>query len=168
MDKQKDFEKGWEEYKAKKKKEIEEMKNDLDNYGVFFVSDTYLIAKAVIKSGYRKIPENAVVLTREEYEKLKLFEERVRSGVCFTQKEWFDYCQKDSNERTSLLIKAKKDTRKETAAKFARLVEFHSVATMKDGREYFTISALGLKEILHEEFGIPYDEICKEITEKGV
>lgn len=121
-------------------------------------------AKVLVEAGYRKIPENSVVLTREEYEKLKLFEERVRSGVCFTQKEWFDYCQKDSNERTSLLIKAKKDTRKETAEKFARLVEFHSVSTMQDGIEYFTISALGLKEILHEEFGIPYDEICKEFT----
>lgn len=60
----------------------------------------------------------------------------------------------------------KKKTRKETAEKFARLVEFHSVSTKdNDGRESFTISALGLKEILHEEFGIPYNEICKEITE---
>jgi hypothetical protein len=55
--------------------------------------------------------------------------------------------------------------RKETAEKFARLVEFHSVSTRdEEGREIFTISALGLKEILHEEFGIPYDEIAKEIT----
>lgn len=134
-----------------------------------FDCDKLCAATAIINAGYRKIPEGAVVLTMEEYEKLKLFEERVRSGVCFTQKEWFDYCQKDSNERTSLLIKAKKDTRKETADKFARLVEFHSVSTRdENGREIFTISALGLKEILHEEFGIPYDEICKELTDKGV
>lgn len=40
------------------------------------------------------------------------------------------------------------------AKKFADLVEFHSVATMKDGVEYFTISALGLKEILSENFNV--------------
>lgn len=176
MDKAKDFEKCFEEYKAKKKQEIEELGQDIyDNCpdlcenGCGGKPCYKCIAKALHRDNYRKIPENAVVLTREEYEKLKLFEERVRSGVCFTQKEWFDYCQKDSNERTSLLIKAKKDTRKETAEKFARLVEFHSVSTRdEEGREIFTISALGLKEILHEEFGIPYDEICKEITDKGV
>ena len=51
---------------------------------------------------------------------------------------------------------------KETAEKFARLVEFHSVSTRdEEGREIFTISALGLKEILHEEFGIPYEEITE-------
>ena len=62
-----------------------------------------------------------------------------------------------------------KQTRKETAEKFARLVEFHSVSTRdENGREIFTISALGLKEILHEEFGIPYNEIAKEFTEGNV
>lgn len=38
--------------------------------------------------------------------------------------------------------------------KFANLVEFHSVATMEDNAEYFTISALGLKEILRENFDV--------------
>lgn len=95
------------------------------------------------------IPENAVVLTREEYEKLKLFEERVRSGVCFTQKEWFDYCQKDSNERTSLLIKAKKDTRKETSEKFAERLK----------------ASKTIKAIFGEGWIFSYVEVCKEIDE---
>lgn len=56
------------------------------------------------------------------------------------------------------------DIRKETAKKFARQVEFHSVATMQDNVEYFTISALSLKEILHEEFDIPYEELATENT----
>jgi hypothetical protein len=47
---------------------------------------------------------------------------------------------------------------KDTAERFASLVEFHSVATMKDGVEYFTISALGLKEILSEDFNVK-DEV---------
>jgi predicted RNase H-like nuclease (RuvC/YqgF family) len=48
---------------------------------------------------------------------------------------------------------------KDTAKKFADLVEFHSIARMNDGVEYFTISALGLKEILVEEFGFKYSEL---------
>ena len=150
MDKAKDFEKGLEEYKAKRKQEIEEMAKVLcinDN----FVCETcpsenecfnYKHAKQLYDAGYSKIPENAVVLTREEYQMLNYF-----------------------NHRGEELLKQE---RKETAEKFARLVEFHSVSTMQDGIEYFTISALGLKEILHEEFGIPYYETCEEITEKGV
>ena len=43
---------------------------------------------------------------------------------------------------------------KDTAKKFADLVEFHSIACMNNGVEYFTISALGLKEILRENFGV--------------
>lgn len=43
---------------------------------------------------------------------------------------------------------------KDAVKKFADLVEFHSVASMEDNVEYFTISALGLKEILRENFGV--------------
>ena len=102
-----------------------------------------------------------MVLTREEYEKLKLFEERVRSGVCFTQKEWFDYCQKDSNERTSLLIKAKKDTRKETSEKFAEMAKNKAIRQ----QEFVGELAIGVIEYVKVK---DIDEICKEITDKGV
>ena len=114
--------------------------------------------------GYRKIPENAVVLTREEYDELK----QAKTLLEFRE-ETIKHLE-DANIRyaESLELKVNKKERKETAEKFARLVEFHSVSTMQDGIEYFTISALGLKEILHEEFGIPYYETCEEITEKGV
>ena len=77
MNKQKDFEKGWEEYKAKKKKAVEEIGQDIAD----ICSDMALnccgstpcyacIAKRLERKGYRKIPENAVVLTREEYKTL--------------------------------------------------------------------------------------------------
>ena len=116
-------------------------------------------AEALYDEDCRVIPENAVVLTREEYEKLKLFEERVRSGVCFTQKEWFDYCQKDSNERTSLLIKAKKDTRKETAEKFAEMVnQVINAYRKKVGEDECVVDA---RRLIFE-----VNEICKEFTRR--
>lgn len=111
------------------------------------------LADAILDSN-AIIHENAVVLTREEkqeYEslvKLLIYDKPIKSRV-------YEF------------IKDIKDqARKETAEKFARLVEFHSVSTRdNDGREMFTISALGLKEILTEEFGFKYDEIAKEFTE---
>lgn len=39
--------------------------------------NAYRHAEALYNAGYRKIPENAVVLTKEEYDKLGLFEESV-------------------------------------------------------------------------------------------
>lgn len=113
------------------------------------------IVNALYNEGYRKIPKNAVVLTREEYNELQKGVKTHNYTAMFEAQDayrweqgYFQGC-------------------KETAEKFARLVEFHSVSTRdNDGREIFTISALGLKEILHEEFGIPYDEICKEFTER--
>ena len=111
---------------------------------------TYLLgAEYLYNAGYRKIPENAVVLTNK---KLELGEYKGEVQVMAMTRRVYD----------AILAQA----RKETAEKFARLVEFHSVSTRDEkGKEIFTISALCLKEILHEEFGIPYDEICKEITE---
>lgn len=147
-----------------KQKQIEEMARTTCNYnaknfescvecikGGLLSCDRLVQAEKLYKAGYRKIPENAVVLTMEEYEKLKLFEERVRSGVCFTQKEWFDYCQKDSNERTSLLIKAKKDTRKETAEKFRNRLKIECFDGGIDNK-WVAVSFSRL------------DEICKEFT----
>lgn len=136
------------------------------------------VVDKLINAGYRKIPENAVMLTREEYERFQRIENTIKriSTVSPTEAEAENKALK---ETIGIVLAQKRNiwksynrlkeecvkTRKETAEKFARLVEFHSVSTRdEEGREIFTISALGLKEILHEEFGIPYDEIAKEIT----
>ena len=70
MDKQKDFGKGWEEYKAKKKQEVEEMYQDFLNYKFQNSSPETFSYKGLFehlyRAGYRKIPQNAVVLTEEE------------------------------------------------------------------------------------------------------
>ena len=124
------------------------------------------LALKLYTAGYRKIPEGAVVLTGSKTEEgledlLIDFDEMsfYPATTCPNPEEY-------AREWKRKLIYAIGQLKKETAEKFARLVEFHSVSTRdNDGREIFTISALGLKEILHEEFGIPYDEICKEITE---
>jgi molecular chaperone GrpE (heat shock protein) len=116
-------------------------------------------AEYLYNAGYRKIPENAVVLTREEHDELKGRAEEVFNEMTERMKAEVKIERKMGNRKVE-------QARKETAEKFARLVEFHSVSTRdENGREMFTISALGLKEILHEEFGITYDEIEKGFTE---
>lgn len=93
------------------------------------------------------------------------------SGTDCTRNPYTQGCLKDEKQVIECYGMLKgcdmvKQAVKDTAKKFAALVEFHSVSTRdENGREIFTISALGLKEILHEEFGIPYDEIAKEITQ---
>jgi hypothetical protein len=124
------------------------------------------LGEYLVKMGWIKPTENAVVLTKEEqmardYECYNLGYE-THKQESQKREDYIKTLEHHINDLERALIIA----RKETAEKFARLVEFHSVSTRdEEGREIFTISALGLKEILHEEFGIPYDEIAKEFTE---
>ena len=86
MDKAKDFEKGWEEYKAKKKQEIEEMEKDIvRSEGL----DVHGKAKYLYDLGYRKIPENAVVLTREELADMKFTQEHCD---LYLENKWLKEC----------------------------------------------------------------------------
>lgn len=89
-------------------------------------------AKTLYEQGYRKIPEeDSVVISKEEYEKLKHYEWRVTSGVCMTQKEWFDFCNEDSNRRTCLRIEEREKERKETAEKIYRELQGHGTTYVK-------------------------------------
>lgn len=104
-----------------KEKQIEEMTRDLEKcceekstkscYG----NCNNCTSRFMFNLGYRKINENEVVISKEEYASLKHFEKRVRGGVCLTQKEWFDFCNEDSNRRTCLRIEEREKERKETA-----------------------------------------------------
>ena len=144
MDKAKDFEKGFEEYKAKKKQEIEELGQDIyDNCpdlcenGCGGKPCYKCIAEALHRDNYRKIPEGAVVLTRKDREE---FNELYRSALQRAEK-WEKLCG----------IKIK-ETRKETAEKFAERLKTECFdGGIDDKRVSVSFSRL--------------DEICKEITE---
>ena len=142
MDKQKDFEKGWEEYKAKCKKEVEELGQDIAD----ICSDMALnccgntpcyacIAKRLERKGYRKINKNAVVLTRGEYEELQV-------GKDFN----YGYHSGETNMTAYYENIRLPEVRKETAEKFAERV--------KEETDH-GISAL---------YDSTVDEICKEIA----
>lgn len=53
-----------------KEQQIEEFQNDIiDN---LFDGGTYKLAEALYNAGYRKLPEDSVALSKEEYDNLKL------------------------------------------------------------------------------------------------
>ena len=103
-------------------KQIEEMAKDMLDYGMekyptgdsAFTETTLMeqfypvfltYAEHLIGKGYRKIPENAVVLTKEEYERLLKIEKDFNTvHYCFVEKSRVE------------------EVRKETAEKFAEMV----------------------------------------------
>lgn len=151
MDKAKDFEKGWEEYKAKKEQEIKEIAEVICGCASPCTLEDWdecdkmadcvrvkKIAKALHLAGYRKIPENAVVLTREEYDELQIgkdFNYGVHSG--------------ESNMTAYYENIRLPEVRKETAEKFAeRLKESETI-----------------KEIAENGYIVSSVELCNKIDE---
>jgi hypothetical protein len=111
-------------------------------------------ATMLINAGYRKIHEGAVVLTREEYERLLKEEtlcERLGNDIDVKLKYIYELEDKVAQER------------KETAEKFAQALEnrLDSIDTIlhEDNEEEY-LSANELGELI--------DEICEEITEGKV
>lgn len=131
-----------------KQKQIEEMRGVIKHYAInqhcnkeniykshLITSDSKGIATALYNAGYRKIPENAVVLTRDEYERLKGF---------------------SREEVDEILETAKKNLRKETAEKFADRLKYYI-----ESNEVQT-TLFGNKCFIDKE---TVDEIAKEFTE---
>lgn len=138
-----------------------------------------IVAEELAKMGYRKIPENAVALTRKEYIKLEQkiadlsydadFHKQQEQRIADLQYDKFELKQEISEkdnkiallEETIECIKFNVDfTRKETAEQFAKILKnrLESIDTIlhEDNEEVY-LSANELGELI--------DEICKEITE---
>jgi hypothetical protein len=102
------------------------------------------------------------VLSREEYERLKHYEWRVTSGVCMTQKEWFDFCNEDSNRRTCLRIEEREKERKETAERLeSELKAFIKVWKMSEDDAMSILFYRALFEKISElakQFGVEIKE----------
>ena len=144
-----------------------------------------LLAEELYNAGYRKIPENAVVLTEKElYDKgyRKVCEPVIRNGEVVGFVSGADYVPKN------LFLFGISNARKETAEKFAPLrkyitEQFRRYHEVRDEAEqsYKTETNEIMKSVCNndwhradaimfilEKVGIEYDEICEEITgEKG-
>ena len=106
-----------------KQKQIEEMGNIV--FKSRYKNDYIFPLKAaneLYNAGYRKIPENAVVLTREEYEELKSLAE----GHC-------EYCYlMDLPDFESERL-VRDTTRKETAKKIYQMADEIATGSQNDG-----------------------------------
>ena len=135
-----------------KQKQIDEMARTLTTcernscVGCRRVCIDYRIAKALYNAGYRKIPENEVVLTMEEYDLLNI-----------AKKTWAsDGEEVQASTLIDTLKRVRKAERNETAEKFAERLRSGHTVDEYDGegvnRPYVIAD--------YEEL----DEICKEIT----
>ena len=119
------------------------------------ISDINVLVSSLIAKGYRKIPEGAVVLTREEIEKY--------AKDCIVGRETgLDII----NGLIARAERLQESTRKETAEKFAeRLKDYindkccEELGDMACDTDYYTIDIPKTFDRI--------DEICKEITEGG-
>ena len=128
-----------------------------------------LSAEELYNAGYRKIPENAVVLTREEYEKLG-----------FVKKVFGSDDQVTASKIVKMMYIADKRARKETAEKFARLSkqkideEISSIILSHPPTEYDEVESIRVAVLSKLTYPLKklrdkvIDEICKEITEGKV
>lgn len=106
--------------------------------GVKNACDRYILAEELYNEGYRKIPENAVVLTKEEYDELRVGKD-FNYGV---------YCG-ESNMKSYYENIGLPEARKETAEKFAERVKMAF---------YYEFDEL-IPSIMADKI----DEICKEL-----
>lgn len=160
-----------------KQKQIEEIARTTCNYnaenfescvectkGWLLSCDRLVQAEKLYKAGYRKIPENAVVLTREEFESLGLVVETVQEyesqngqPVLVKERKVVKKLQTDFTELLNQEIRELQlaQTRKETAEKFAERLKLK----LKE------LELGGWVESETKCFNEVIDEICKEITE---
>ena len=111
-------------------------------------------AEALYNAGCRKIPENAVVLTREEYERLLKEEtlcERLGNDIDVKLKYIYELEDKVAQAR------------KETAEKFAENAKMKLKDKLHKGKSLHA-HVLG-KEYVQRIFKEVIDETCKEFTE---
>ena len=136
-----------------KKDQIEKMAKDYYGYSIDSEADCKFVAEEMYNKGHRKLSEDSVVLLREEYEKLKQYEEKVENGACFTQKEWLELCDEEYKRETENLSKVRQLERKETAKEILNeLIDSSNKITFFDCR-----MALGLDK-LAKQFGLEIKE----------
>lgn len=117
-------------------------------------------SKYLYEQGYRKLPEDSVVLSKEEYEKLKQYEEKVENGACFTQKEWLELCDEEYKRETENLSKVRQLERKETAKEFAEQLK-EKIKALKVAEDENYIFKCGF-EVLQDNLPEIIDELLKE------
>ena len=154
------------------KEEIEFLAKDRDRYKELFnqavrnrdefaaACAAYMKERQISSTNYgrlenqnKELQKQVNELTEQRDVFKKLFESANESHI--TTDEIINTMNTFYREQAQHLAELKiEQATKDAVKKFADLVEFHSVATMEDNGEYFTISALGLKEILRENFDV--------------
>jgi hypothetical protein len=123
-------------------KQIEEMAKDIRSWDDCYdengdINLDYTLQEYLYILGYRKLPEDSVVLSREEYEVLKIKEK---------EKHWLQTCM-------SIWKNAKIEGSKETAEKiFNKILDFIHYETFRKGYELKKVESK--VQELAKQFGV--------------
>ena len=136
---------------------IEEMAEVM--YGVeAFELET--LAEALYNAGYRKIPENAVVLNAEQFSDYLTLKDSHKNAV-----ERCEKLQADNERLYKSIGKFKDIVRKETAEKFERLANERIAKEQGERDGYDTYRIDNKAKYDGDIVSFVLFEICKEITE---
>lgn len=149
-----------------KQKQIEEMENELSNIQTYSYMEIYpcrqlqsnkIVAEHLIGKGYRKIPENAVVLTMEELkEKIDCCDVSMihhdDDGKRYIEYEKYEDFTDRLGKRIQQLKGQLKQARNETAEKFAERLKAECKTDYINSTKERAIAKI--------------DEIAKKITEE--
>lgn len=134
-----------------KQKQMEELTKDLYRIQTYAIMDVYpcaqkqpneLVAEHLVRWGYRKIPEGAVVLTRAELEEIKRIKEMTNEQEVESEKLKNSIAEAvNSFVRLETLYKikckeleiAEEKTRKETAEKIYQMADELATGSQNDG-----------------------------------
>lgn len=134
------------------KEMIEEMAKDLKEeklYALINKTSYMRSAENLYKAGYRKIPENAVVLTREEYEKIFFYKELYDETKMREQKlnEFNGNLIMENQTLKDKLDLVEQDTRKETAREILQKIDYESNGQTKQ-----------ITDLLRKQYGVDLGE----------
>lgn len=146
-----------------KQKQIEDLTALIDSFNIRTIKQAQYVAEYIVdKLNYRKIPENAVVLTREEWAKRNAEIEIIKIDNDTYLKEAKRVCELELKTRRELeklkrdfdynLVQERKQIRKETAEKFAEKLKEYSITEYKEfgALRFYKISYAQLDELVEE------------------
>ena len=155
-----------------KQKQIEEIANDLAKSNAFFDCSEHSIAEYLYNAGYRKIPENAVVLMDEkELEQFKWSKMLDKMGFF----KFADNLRKETAEKFAERLKNLEEALLDMVVQFCQMEnwgEFRHTFMSAEEQAFDVLDiTYGEKvsevyERFNKKWDRPIDEICKELSEE--
>ena len=139
-----------------KEKQIEEMAKDYYGYSIDLEEDCKFVAEEMYDKGHRKLTEDSVVLSREEFDKLGLVVETVQ--------------EYESDEKGQPILVKERKTVKKLRTDFTELLnqEIRELQLAQERKETAEKIVSETKKLIESEWTInkaTYENLCSKLNE---